>query len=128
MSGAPCFTLKSASPSSCSACPTRPVRATVLFVLCCSYTNDPEYKRATDDLAREKDNLAREKDNLLELRKEKNLLLSQGELLGPCCGTLAGCRSRGGPEGCTSSANSLSGREAAGKRIAGPRACMAYSS
>ena len=80
--------------------------------------NDPEYKRATDDLAREKDNLAREKDNLarekdnlLELRKEKNLLLSQGELLGPCCRTLAGCRSRGGPEGCTSSANSLSAPE-----------------
>ena len=111
MSGVPCFMPEPASPNSC------PVNEahTTCSAAACRYTNDPEYMSAIEILAGKEEILARKEKILLELLKQKrrleeNLLLSQGELLGPCCGTLVGCRSRGGPEGCTSSANSLSGQ------------------
>ena len=95
-----------ASTNSCLVCEAH---ATCLAAAC-RYEKDPEYKSAMEDLTEKKEALKWEKDNLLELRKKENLLRSQGELLGPCCGALAGCRSRGGPEGCTSIVNSLSAR------------------
>ena len=48
--------------------------------------NDPRYTRAQKDLDHTR-------KILVALYEEKNMLMSQGELLGPCCGTLAGCRS-----------------------------------
>ena len=110
------------SPNSCSVCEAH----ATCSAAACRYTSDPEYKSAMEVLARKEagaqqilarkeEILAGAQQILLELlrkeaRLEENLLRSQGELLGPCCGALVGCRSRGGPEGCTSGVNSLSAR------------------
>ena len=68
------------------------------FAAACRYTSDPEYKSAMQTLARKEEILACKLKILAELLKEKNLLRSQGELLGPCCGTLTGNRATLNPK------------------------------